>query len=74
MEITYQWRELSSDGLLLIPRDVGPYYDTDNLNEVEGGSFTTKELALKAFDDFNTRQEYLSKYVDYILVEIYHYE
>lgn len=39
------WKELTSDGLLKEPKDLGPYYSTDSINQYDG--FDTEDEAIK---------------------------
>lgn len=52
MKIThkYKWMDLSADGLLKDPENVGPYYSQTNVNAY--GSFDTEEEAYAAFIEF----------------------
>ena len=45
-KISYKWKELTSDGLLREPEQVGPHYDRESVNGYSG-SFDTKEEALE---------------------------
>jgi hypothetical protein len=49
MKIVYYWKELTEDGLLKEPADIGPYYNEDSFNGWYG--FVTKEEALKRLDE-----------------------
>ena len=44
---TYEWRELTSDGLLTRPRALGPYYAIDET--LRDGSWTMEADAVAAF-------------------------
>lgn len=54
MLIRYEWRELTPEGLLIKPKDVGPHYSSENINGYDG--FTNKEEAVEAYKSF--RQKY----------------
>jgi hypothetical protein len=49
MNITYEWRELSREGLLLRITDQDPHYYTTN-SSFYYGCFDTEELAIKALE------------------------
>ena len=53
----YTWRELSEDGLLKSPRDLGPYYDSENINGYYG-TFDSKEKAEIAYLEFYKKHPY----------------
>ena len=44
---TYEWRELTPDGLLTRPRALGPHYDLDET--LRDGSWTMESDAVAAF-------------------------
>jgi len=41
---TYYWKELSSDGLLKEPKEVGAYYESESINNYYG--FASEEDAI----------------------------
>lgn len=41
----YLWKELTSEGRLINPHPIGPYYDEDNFNDVSGAGFSSVEEA-----------------------------
>ena len=65
MRIIYEWREITCDGLLVKPKDVGPYYDTRNLNGY-AGFFETEGEALDYFENFEDKYRN-----DYVLVKVF---
>jgi len=56
MEKRYEWRELTDNGLLIAPKDCGPYYDRDESLRI--GSWDTEEEAVAAYSDFLKRHEF----------------
>ena len=49
----YEWRELSSDGLLKSPPACGPYYDRDE--NLIYGSWSSEESAINALKEYVER-------------------
>ena len=52
MKVTkkYKWMELSEGGLLREPKEQGPYYSKESLNEWDG--FETEEDAIAKWEEF----------------------
>jgi hypothetical protein len=48
---TYEWKELSSDGLLKEPEPCGPHYSQSTVNPYSGG-YDTKKEAEEGFELF----------------------
>ena len=67
----YIWKELSSDGLLKEPKDIGPYYNTDNVNPYSGG-YESREEAIEALISYCERNELT--YDEFYLAEKVVYE
>ena len=68
MELKYKWKELTGDGLMKEPEDVGPYYSKESLNGWWG--FDTEEEAIKELERMKEAHKY-SFNGDYVLVKIY---
>jgi len=68
MEIKYIWMEVSTDGLLKLPKDVGPYYSTDNVNPAYGG-YESESDAISALEEFHRVHKY--ECAELILVKKY---
>ena len=66
----YFWREISSDGLVKSPRDVGAYYNPDNVNKSSG--FDSELEAMDALEKFNKNYPYEAG--DLTLITIYRVE
>ena len=45
IEKTYYWKEITDDGLLKEPKDLGPHYSTDSLNGY--GGFDSEDEAIE---------------------------
>lgn len=69
MKISFEWRELTDDGLLTVPKEYGPYYDRDRLNS----SYDTEEEAIEAFVAFKKRNEF-SAPSELVLLKLYRVE
>lgn len=63
----YEWRELTDDGLLRTPKEVGPHYGKDNVNYYHG--FDSEEDAIMAYEEFRKRHEW--DFHELVLVTIY---
>lgn len=48
MQYKYIWRELTDDGLLKEPKDIGAYYEAESVNGYSGG-FDTEQEAVDHF-------------------------
>ena len=68
---TYRWKEISEDGLLKDPRDLGLSYSSDNLNAY-GNSFDSKEEAYKKLEEMTRMYEYEIP-SDLTLITLYKY-
>lgn len=69
MNKRYQWFEISEDGLLRLPKDVGPYWDSDNING-KYDAYKTEEAALAGADAFIKRQTYVP-YARLVLMAVF---
>lgn len=67
MRIRYEWRKLSEDGLLKEPRDVGPHYDTFNVNCF--GGFESEGSALARLEELFSTDKYNCD--DLVLIKIF---
>lgn len=65
----YYWKELTSDGLLKEPKDLGPYYDTTTVN-FYGHGFDSEEEAVFRLRMLKVAHEY-ELIGDYVLVKVY---
>lgn len=52
----YEWRRLTSDGLLLPPHDCGRHYDRDTT--LSNGAWETEEEAVSAYSEVTRKYEY----------------
>ena len=66
MKLRYEWRELQN-GLLVEPRECGPYYNKDGIN---GEEMDTKEKAIERYKKFKKQYEFEVAY-ELVLIEIY---
>jgi hypothetical protein len=64
----YEWRVLTDDGLLTLPKDVGPTYARDNLND--GAPFDSEDAAINTFEKYLNSPSYIPS-VDYTLVKTF---
>lgn len=64
----YEWRELTPDGLLKTPEDVGPYYSTSSFNP--WGGHDTKEQAVERLDELKRLSSW-DVTGEYVLVTVY---
>ncbi len=73
-EVKYKWMDISSDGLLKEPEDVGAYYESASVNGFDG-CFDTKEEAVQRIKELRERYE-SSRYelTGFILVEKYWFD
>lgn len=65
---TYEWKELSNDGLLKDVADEGPYYSTESLNRY--GGFDSKEEAIERLEAWSKRYKF-SLCSNLVLIEFY---
>ncbi len=51
IRVKYEWRELTEDGLLKLPEEVGTFYESEELNCSECGdwAFNSEEEAVARF-------------------------
>jgi len=68
MESKYKWKEITKDGLLKEPEEVGPYHDQESLNGWSG--FSNEEEAVKELQRMKDLHKY-SFNEDYVLVKIF---
>jgi len=68
MGFRYEWKELTEDGLLKEPKDVGPYYSRETLNGY--GGFETEDSAVEEYERFKKAHGW-SCSSELILVKIY---
>lgn len=66
MKIRFEWRELSEDGCLKTPSNVGPFYDSFNVNCP--GGFETKDAAIERLEDLFSFDVFNA--ADLVLIEI----
>lgn len=69
MEIRYEWRELTKDGLLKRPEPVGPYYDQENVNGYDG--FDTEAAAVEHYETVAKLHPHELPH-ELVLVKLYH--
>ena len=67
MRIVYHWKELTDDGLLKEPKDVGPSYNSQSFNWY-GSGHKTKQDAIKHLIHLKDTENVRG---DYVLVEVY---
>jgi hypothetical protein len=69
MEVRYEWREITDDGLLKHPDIIGPYYDETELNY--DGGYESEEYAI---EDLKRYQKASGWTVELVLVKTYRVE
>lgn len=69
IRVKYYWKELTSDGLLKEPREVGPYYSQESLNAA-GWGFDTEEEAVERLTYVKSIHQWDFS-GDYVLVKVY---
>jgi len=67
MMLRYEWRELTPDGLLKEPSEVGPHYDRESVNGY-AGNYTSRESAETAPNQFAIRHDW---HGELVLVEFH---
>ena len=72
MRELYQWMQLTTDGLLVLPEDVGSHYDPINVNVSRSGEFgfKTKEEAMTALKKFCGNHDVIG-FSDYTLISLF---
>ncbi len=69
MNFRYFWKELSEDGLLKEPKDVGHHYDNIPMNSYDYG-FKTEQEAVDHFTQLNKEHEW-SCPRELVLIKVY---
>jgi hypothetical protein len=69
MNYRYFWKELSEDGLLKEPKEVGFHYDSVPMNGYEGG-FKTEQEAVDHFIELHKKHEW-SCPRELVLIKVY---
>jgi hypothetical protein len=68
IEKKYKWMEISQDGLMKEPEDLGPYYSTTSFNGYNG--FDTEEDALEQWKKLKKQEEFGVPH-ELVLVPVY---
>ena len=66
----YYWKELSNDGLLKEPAELGPHYDRVPINGYDGG-YVSEEEAVQALVEFGDLLYEWSVPSELVLIPVY---
>jgi hypothetical protein len=69
LQVKYEWRVLSHNGILEQPRPSGPAYDESTLNEY--GGFASRVEAIARLEEWVTNERNKFGSDDFVLIEVF---